>query len=138
MEGQVHEWVQLPLLPKEAEQRQKALIDGGFIDILEQMEELQFILNCYLNAAKSNSNLQLAKMHIGGAEPIRVLKLEFIARLPETSDEECHQFHALFDSHVTVKLHKIENEVKRTGYLMDIFQQPSLQLRPNDSLLVYL
>lgn len=64
-------------------------------------------------------------MFIGGAEPLRVLKLEFTAKIAQ-GQEESSQFHALFDSHVTVKKQKCENEVKRVGYLMDIFQEPRL------------
>lgn len=83
MEEQVHEWVMLPTKPSEADQRQQALIENGFHDILDQQEELQHIFRCYHDYKESNSNLELTRMFIGGAEPLRVLKLEFTAKMPK-------------------------------------------------------
>lgn len=86
MEDLVHEWVELNIQPAEADKRQQALIEHGFTDILDQEQELNYILNCYTNTVVSNSNIQLTKMHIGGAEPLRVLKLEFKAIMPSVNN----------------------------------------------------
>jgi hypothetical protein len=76
-------------------------------------------------------------MHIGGADPLRVLRLEFAAQKVISNDqertaieqiepmlsEESDQYHSLFDSHVVVKNNpkmRLMNEVKRIGYLIDV------------------
>ena len=99
-------------------------------------------------------------MQIGGIEPVRVLKLDLQAVGRDTSDlansfrnllsprkhsepsaEGHREYHPLIDSFITVQEHpaaKLTNEVKRIGYVIDTDQQPCLQLRPGDRIIVYL
>lgn len=57
------------------------------------------------------------------------------------TEDHSEQYHALFDSHIDVKYNsavRLENEIKRIGYIMDIYQQPRVQLRIGDRLTIYL
>ena len=80
--------------------------------------------------------MQLQSLFVGGALPLRVLKLNLVAQSdPKNSDST--DFYQLFDTQVTVSTTKIVNEVKRLGYILDTTPLPCLEIRPGDSIVVY-
>lgn len=79
MEELVLKWVDLDINVLARKQRQQTLIVHGYDDILDQLQEIEFILDAY---SHPSNNLALTRMQIGGSEPLRVLKLFFKAIKP--------------------------------------------------------
>ena len=80
----IESWYSLSHEVQSCEERQQTLEINGFVDVVEQINDLKVIVNCYSSTeiVKSNSNLKLIKMQIGGTAPLCVLKLEFEAVKP--------------------------------------------------------